>query len=228
MFLQLSLLNFLYLAYSHDAVSFIINYIWTQYLWVYLWVHNTYELDQNFVRSHLSDQREGSNLQMLPKNTLIFSLKTIFIFRSILSRLTRFAQNSVETVCFHKISTPGNQVEFQYFTLWIFMTWTFYFLSVGHGVGTNVNSNTTSLNPFWNYDFDIELMWSIFQDLVFRGTVFLGVRGKVEVKRDNFHVPSDRVVNAPLCCTCIKWSGMSALCSKAYFHHMEVLSKSCV
>ena len=46
------------------------------------------ELDQNFVRSHFSDQREGSNLQALPKN---FSLKTIFIFRSVSSKSTWFA-----------------------------------------------------------------------------------------------------------------------------------------
>ena len=49
------------------------------------------ELDQNFVRSHFSDQREGSNLQALPKNFLKFSLKTIFIFRSVSSKSTWFA-----------------------------------------------------------------------------------------------------------------------------------------
>ena len=65
------------------------------------------ELDQNFVRSHFSDQREGSNLQMLPKNFLKFSLKIIFIFRSVSSKSMWFAL-CVFTACFHKISTPGN------------------------------------------------------------------------------------------------------------------------
>ena len=36
----------------------------------------------------------------------------------------------------------------------------------------------------------------IFQDLVFREKVFLEGGRRVEVKRDNFPVPSDRFVNA--------------------------------
>ena len=77
------------LAYPHDALLFMITYLWTQYLRFYFCF--CLELDQNFVRSHFSDQREGSNLQALPKNFLKFSLKTIFIFRSVSTKSTWFA-----------------------------------------------------------------------------------------------------------------------------------------
>ena len=39
-----------------------------------------------FWMSHFSDQTKGGNLQILPKNTFKFSLKTIFIFSSLSSR----------------------------------------------------------------------------------------------------------------------------------------------
>ena len=117
------------------------------------------ELDQNFVRSHFSDQREGSNLQMLPKNFLKFSLKIIFIFRSVSSKSMWFAL-CVFTVFSLLVFTksPHQEIiaEIPVFYVVDIYDMKIYFFSVGHGVGTNINPNTASLNPSWNYDFDID------------------------------------------------------------------------
>lgn len=116
-------------------------------------------LDQNFVRSHFSDQREGSNLQMLPKNFLKFSLKIIFIFRSVSSKSMWLAL-CVFTVFSLLVFTksPHQEIiaEIPVFYVVDIYDMKIYFFSVGHGVGTNINPNTASLNPSWNYDFDID------------------------------------------------------------------------
>ena len=75
---------------------------------------------------------------------------------------------------------------------------------------------------FW-YRIDvIDFPW-----LSFLEDSFPGNGGGVEVKRDNFLVPSYSFVNALLCCTCIKWSEMYCTMLKSMFPpSMEVLSKS--